>query len=110
MKKFLWVILLALLAFLMFRAISQAAECIYLYTGKTHGANYYYDSSRVSYSGDIVAVDLYEGSCSAPMDYWHIEIDCARRMVRYEELWGWESWESIVPVSADDILSKKLCR
>lgn len=77
MKKSLLVMLLALLSFFMFAGISQAGECIYLFSD--NGKNYYYNSSDVKYSGNIVAYTLYENSCSSPADTWYLEIDCAKK-------------------------------
>jgi hypothetical protein len=105
MKKSLLVMLLALLAFFMFLGISQAGECIYLFSEK--GKNYYYDSSDVKYSGDIVSYTLYENSCSSPSDTWYLEIDCAKRMI-FD--WDVGEWDQIYPGSGDDTTRIKLCR
>jgi hypothetical protein len=105
MKKSLLVLLLAMLSFLMFAGISQAGQCIYLFS--ENGKNYYYDSSDVNYEGDIVSYTLYEYSCSSPTDEWDFVIDCARRMM-LEEPAG--DWYQIYPGSGDDTTRIRLCR
>jgi len=101
MKKSLLVLLLALLSFFMFAGISQAGDCIYLYSYED--INYYYDSSDVEYSGDIVFFYLLEYSCSSPTDEWFIAIDCVRRMISID----FGDWESI---DDWDVVRQKLCR
>jgi hypothetical protein len=108
MKKFLWVILLALLAFFMFLEISQAGECIFLYSG--YGGDSYYDSSDVKYSGDIVSYVQYVGSCTSPKFTFSYEIDCAKRLMRKFEDGNYTDWVTFYPGSGADIASKKLCR
>jgi hypothetical protein len=110
MKKSLLVLLSAMLSFFMFVGISQAGQCIYLYSRE--GKNYYYDTSDVHYSGNIVSFIEYEGNCSSPTaEPEFIDIDCAARVSRG----GYEyeapsAWYPISPGSPDDIERIKLCR
>ena len=110
MKKLLLALLLALLSFFMFLGISQAGQCIYLYSYE--GRNYYYDSSDVKYSGDTVSFYLYKDKCASSGEWWDLEIDCARRMIREYDFFTVEptDWKPIAPGSYDDTLRIKLCR
>ncbi|OGP53401.1 MAG: hypothetical protein A2Y65_06785 [Deltaproteobacteria bacterium RBG_13_52_11] len=109
MKKILLVILVVMLYSFTFLEISQAGECIYLYSWE--GRNYYYDPSEAQYSGDIVSFVLCQDDCSSDV-FWFIEIDCATRMIREADFLLFEDtdWESIRPGSYDDTLRIKLCR
>ena len=110
MKKFLLVMLLAMLSFCMFVGISQAGQCLYL--GSVEGEVYYYDSSSVEYAGNIVSFVNYDNNACED-DYLTIydEIDCAGRMFR-SKFYGedWSKWESINPGSPIDVARQQLCR
>jgi hypothetical protein len=108
MKKSLLVLLLAMLSFFMFEGISRAGQCIYLVSSPRFV--YYYDSSSVKYSGDIVSHAEYgNNACSGVPVY--VEIDCARRMSRVK-LSGhdWTHWQQIDSGEMIDIIRQKLCR
>lgn len=107
MKKILLGVLLIMLSSFMFPGISEAGQCIYLYSWK--GSDYYYDSSDVKYSGDIVSFVLYRDSCSGSTDSWDLDIDCVKRMIR-DIFSPSGDWESIRPGSFDDTLRIKLCK
>ncbi len=110
MKKSLWILLLVLLSFFIFLGISQAGQCIYLFSER--GNNFYYNPSDVRYSGDIVYYVFYDDdTCTRNELSFGEEIDCARRMVRAEE-WegGWEPWRPISPGSFSDRMRIRLCR
>ena len=109
MKKLLLLLLLAMLFSFMFPVISQAGKCIYLYSFK--GSDYYYDSSDVKYSGDMVSFVLYKDNCSSSaVEYWDLEIDCVKRMIRDNSGWVDGDWEPIRTGSFDDTLRIKLCK
>jgi hypothetical protein len=104
MKKSLLVMLLAMLSFFMFVGISQAGQCIYLSSG------FYYDSSGVKHSGDIVSYVIYAtNTCEKDNTGIDVEIDCARRMER-DYYSRWTEWQSFSPGSDGDVAWQKLCR
>jgi hypothetical protein len=108
MKKFLWVIVLALLSFFMIMGIAQAGQCIYLGRDAV-GMNCYYDASDVKYSGDIVNfVFYYDDACKGDKYNSVSEINCARRMMRDEFSDG--KWEPFDEGSVLDVAWQKLCR
>ncbi len=106
MKKSLLVMLLAMVSFFMFAGISQAGQCIYLASGADYV--YYYNSSDVQYSGDIVSYVEYDNNaCKVDALAFPIAIDCVRRIFQDESTDG---WESIYPGSPIDVARQKLCR
>lgn len=116
MKKFLLIILSALLSFFMFLRISQAGECIYLDTSED-GTNIYYDPSSVEYSEahyygnegiGIVFLIAYEGSCSSQAVDFVMEIFCKKREVCYD--FDPLDCEPINPRSPLDTIRIKYCR
>ena len=120
MKKSLLVLLLVVLSFFMFADISQAVQCVFL-SSDDWGGEYYYDSSSVRYTGNIVSFDLYyNATCEAnkgdedtdtpPSPSAH-QLDCARGMARYwdSDKGLWSSWEGGSKSFADRIRIK-LCR
>lgn len=93
----------------MFLGISRAGDCTFLYNWK--GSDYYYDPSEVTYSGNIVSFVVYRGGCaSAAKEYWELEIDCAKKMIRDNSGLADGDWEPIRPGSFDELYLKKLCR
>jgi len=102
-------VLLIMLSSFLFPVISQAGQCIFLYNWK--GNDYFYDSSEVKYSGDIVSFVVYKGSCSSSaVEYWDLEIDCVKKMIRDNSGWVDGDWEPIRPGSFDELYLKKLCK
>jgi hypothetical protein len=127
MKKLLLVMLLALLSSFMFLGISQAGQCIYLGSlvvpkdrllgEDEYTVDFYYDSSDVKYSGDIVSYVEYDNdACKEDYFATDMEIDCARRMNRHygiipNDFPGWSEWRLIQPEDTSwDVARQKLCR
>ena len=112
MKRYLLVMLLTMMFSFSFAGISQAGQCVY--RGNIGDLYYYYDSSSVLYSGNIVSFDSYGNALckediSSPRPH---EIDCAKRLGRDRNPkdMKWSSWYSIRSGSPLDGARIKLCR
>jgi hypothetical protein len=110
MKKIRWLFLIALLSTLIVPELLQADECIFLTSQDGH--DYYYNTMSLRYSGDIVSILLWADNCSLEI-LGEVEIDCAKKMIRYQDPVTpnvFSVWASVQPDSFDDALRKKLCR
>lgn len=113
MKKYLSVFFSAMMFCFAFTEISQAGQCVYL--GSAGENSYYYDSSSVKYSGDIVSYNDY-GNPLCEEDFltpYVTEIDCVKKMYRSQDpdTGEWESWKSItVAGSPVDKARTLLCK
>jgi hypothetical protein len=110
MKKYLLVILAMLMFIFVLAGISQAGQCVYY--GHVEDSYFYYDSSSVRYSGSIVSFETYDNpTCEESITTDVSEIDCARILVRHQDLDGtWGSWKPFRPGYPTDTARIKLCR
>ncbi|RPI79969.1 MAG: hypothetical protein EHM45_00815 [Desulfobacteraceae bacterium] len=109
MKKIRRFFLIALLSALMVPEIVQADECVFLTSQDGH--DYYYHTMSLRYSGDSVKFLLLADNCLLEI-IGEVEIDCAKKTIRYQDPVNpntFTGWAPVHPDTFDDALRKKLC-
>ncbi|MCX6558596.1 MAG: hypothetical protein NTW95_14390 [Candidatus Aminicenantes bacterium] len=110
MTKMKWIILMAIISALMVPEFLAADECIFLTSQNEH--DYYYNTQSLRHEGDVVRFLLWGDKCETEI-LGEVEIDCAKKMVRYQDPVDPEKfleWQDVQPGSFEEALMKKMCQ